>query len=247
VRRDPAALLRIALPAALLFGPVAGVATARGADAPLLPVTETAASQALLLAGSDPAWAHSPETRIDINRTPALYEGDPMDDGERPEVRVSVVRGGGGMAFRLRWTDPTESRPQGLERVPDAGDPSIYKAHSQDLERFADAACVMVPREPGPRAAFPALMMGEKGAPVELYYWHLVRGFERLEAAGRGTTTRTGESFPGAFRRSAAGWEAVFILPDLPAGTPVSFAVWDGDRDQRDGLKFFSVWYELAP
>jgi hypothetical protein len=37
-----------------------------------------------------------------------------------------------------------------------------------------------------------------------------------------------------------------FELPDQADGTPTAFAVWDGATDDRDGLKFFSIWYVLA-
>ena len=147
----------------------------------------------------------------------------------------------------MRWTDPTDSSPRAAETIPDAGETADLHEHSMDIERFADAACVMVPQQGGRRPRLPSLMMGEAGQPVHLYYWNKGRGFERLEAAGRGTTTRTSELFPGTARRTAEGWEVVFQIPDPPAATPLSFAVWDGDRTHRDGLKYFSIWYELVP
>jgi DMSO reductase family type II enzyme heme b subunit len=116
-----------------------------------------------------------------------------------------------------------------------------------DIERFADAACVMVPATDGERATYPALMMGDKDAPVSLYYWDAARGFERLRAAGRGSTEPTGESFPGAARRTAGGWEVVLELPAPAPRTPLAFAFWDGERQQRAGLKYFSTWYEVGP
>ncbi|MDM7917293.1 MAG: hypothetical protein QUU85_18800 [Candidatus Eisenbacteria bacterium] len=150
--------------------------------------------------------------------------------------------------MRMRWADPTDSRARSPERIADAGDSTIYKAHSLDIERFADAACVMFPQNvqnAQDAASFPSLMMGDAAHPVDLYYWHGTRGFERLIAAGRGTTTRTGQAIPGSVRRTADGWECVFQIPPAAAGTPIAFAVWDGEKQQRDGLKFYSVWYEL--
>jgi len=231
-------------------GMVAGASVGVGASAAPafeLPVGASASSTASLLAGEPSAWAGVPERAVGLNRTPPLYEGDPPDDGARPALRVACVRTSGSLLVRLRWHDPTDSSPKPAGAVPDAGAPEIYQKHSADIERFADAACVMIPQTPGAHAAMPSLMMGEAGQPVTLYYWNNVRGFERLDAAGRGTTTRSGATFPGEVRRTAEGWEAVFQLPDQPGATPLSFAVWDGDQAQRDGLKFFSVWHELAP
>ena len=235
-------VLRSWLLAAIMVG-VAAMAT-RAFE---LPVTPSTAPTEALLGGHSGAWSVVVDRLIDLNRTPPLYEGDPVDDGVRPVLHVAVARSSGGLFIRMRWTDPTDSSPREAETIPDAGEAGIYKKHSMDIERFGDAACVMVPQVGGAHAALPSLMMGETGQPVLLYYWNQVRGFERLEAAGRGTTTRASQGFPGMARRTAEGWEVVFQLPDQPASTPLSAAVWDGDQSHRDGLKFFSVWYELAP
>lgn len=193
------------------------------------------------------AWTNAPAARLLLSRTPPLYEGDPGDDGARPEASIRLLRSGADLLVLLAWDDATESSPREPEAVPDAGDAHIYPEHSMDIERFADAACVMVPRARGPHEAFPSLMMGDTEDSVDLYFWHRTRGFERLEARGRGTTTRTGEPFPGESRWTSHGWEVVFQVPDVPAGTPISIALWDGGREHRDGLKFFTPWYEVRP
>jgi DMSO reductase family type II enzyme heme b subunit len=89
-------------------------------------------------------------------------------------------------------------------------------------------------------------MMGEPGEPVDLYYWHHVKGFQHLQAAGRGTTGPTGETIPGKARRTANGWSVIFQLPVPVTATPFAFATWDGDKSHRDGLKYFSLWYEVS-
>lgn len=215
--------------------------------AAVLPVGSSTASSEELLSRDDRFWRGLPDTEVSLNRTPPLYEGDPQDDGYRPALHASLASNGTGLFVRVRWTDDTESVPRPAERTPDAGDPSIYKAHSLDIERFSDAACIMVPLNTGKHAAYPPLMMGDRTEPVGLYFWHAQRGFTRLEGAGRGATQTTGQSFPGSVGRTASGWEAVFQLPALAPGTPMSFALWDGDKAQRDGLKFFSLWLEVRP
>ena len=41
-------------------------------------------------------------------------------------------------------------------------------------------------------------------------------------------------------------WRLTLELPDQPDGVPVAFALWDGASGDRDGLKFFSIWYVLV-
>jgi hypothetical protein len=235
------------LATAVVIAALTGVAAAEVIEGGLqLPVTTSQASLERLIAGDAAAWSGAASSPIALQRTPPLYEGDPLDDGFRPEATVTAVRATGALMVRLRWADATRSEPAPPTKLPDAGEAAIYKTHSRDISGFADAACVMAPKLTGARELFPSLMMGERGEPVNLYYWNLGRGFERLEAAGRATTARTGEAFPGTARRTEEGWEVIFQLPDIPAHTPLSFALWDGERGQRDGLKFFSLWYEVS-
>jgi hypothetical protein len=66
-----------------------------------------------------------------------------------------------------------------------------------------------------------------------------------MEAQGRGTTRRTGQNFPANSTYQNGQWNVIFELPDLPAGTTVAFAVWNGSQKDRDGRKYFSVWQVL--
>jgi hypothetical protein len=66
-----------------------------------------------------------------------------------------------------------------------------------------------------------------------------------MEAHGRETTKRTGETFPARGVYRAGRWQVTLVLPDLPAGVPLAFAVWNGSQLDRDGRKYFSVWHWL--
>jgi len=66
-----------------------------------------------------------------------------------------------------------------------------------------------------------------------------------MQAQGRGTTRRTGQSFPANGTYQNGQWNVIFELPDLSAGTTVAFAVWNGSQKDRDGRKYFSVWQVL--
>ncbi len=230
----------------VLIAVMMGWAVGAGADSLTVDVASTSRTPEEVFAADAGAWAGATETELFLQHTPPIYESDPVDDGYRPSARAAAVRNGDRIWVRLRWSDPTDSEPRPPARIPDAGDSSIYREHSVDVERFADAACVMVPREPGKRAAYPALMMGDTGDPVDLFYWNRRRGFERMTAAGRSTVPGSGPAFPGKARRLDDAWEVVFELPALSPGTPIAFAVWDGDRGQRSGLKYYSLWYEVA-
>jgi hypothetical protein len=183
---------------------------------------------------------------LHLNRTPPLYEGDPLDDGTRPRAAVTLALTSDALVVRLRWSDGTRTAPSDPRRYVDGGEEHIYPKHSSNLERFADAACVMVPKEPAMDGRNPSLMMGEAERPVDLYYWQADRGFQRLVAAGRGSTTDTGESLRGDARHTEDGWEVLLTLPPSAAERPVAFALWDGGQGHRAGIKYFTPWYEVS-
>jgi hypothetical protein len=35
-------------------------------------------------------------------------------------------------------------------------------------------------------------------------------------------------------------------IPNPRDSYPIAFAIWDGQLGDRDGLKFFSIWYVLT-
>jgi DMSO reductase family type II enzyme heme b subunit len=103
----------------------------------------------------------------------------------------------------------------------------------------------MFPAKPGSGSVAPSLQMGDAEHPVEIYYWNATRGAMVMQAQGRGTTNRTGQTFPANGTYQNGQWNVIFELPDLPAGTTVAFAVWNGSQKDRDGRKYFSVWQAL--
>lgn len=199
-----------------------------------------------LRAGDAKAWEEVPETVLKLNRTPPLYDGDPMDRGTSPPTRVAVVRVDSSLLLRIQWEDDSDDAIPPPRRLPDVGADGIYKQHSRGLDQFTDAVCVMVPRERGPRQQYPPLMMGGREDPVDLFYWHQERGFQWLGAHGRASTASTGHEVEGSARRWERGWSVVFELTGVAPRTPISFAVWNGSEQQRDGLKYYSPWYEVG-
>jgi DMSO reductase family type II enzyme heme b subunit len=87
--------------------------------------------------------------------------------------------------------------------------------------------------------------MGDQQDPVTIYYWNAARGPMLVDARGRETTRRTGQSFPARATYQSGGWSVSFELAGLPPGTPLAFAIWNGSQQDRDGRKYFSVWHWL--
>ena len=83
---------------------------------------------------------------------------------------------------------------------------------------------------------------------------------ECLTAAGFGTLTNLGpaaQGVVGTARRTANGWEVIFVHPlepanpgelALEAGQTISigFAVWDGGAGDRNGQKSVTIWHRLT-
>jgi hypothetical protein len=239
---------KLALPAfGLLF--CLSAAAADTADVPVagqaLRVAALSSSAETLLNSGAAAWAQVPSKRVSLNRTPPLFDTDEPAALDIPSADVRVARAGGRLLVQLIWHDSTHDVAT-LPQVPDAPPETRFrKVQTEADDRFFDAAAVMFPSKNDSGAMTPSLQMGDAEHPVEIYYWNAVRGAMLMEAQGRGTTKRTGQSFPAKASYQNGQYSVIFELPDLPAGTPVAFAVWNGSQKDRDGRKYFSVWQVL--
>jgi hypothetical protein len=210
-----------------------------------LSVAASSASAANLLSGGPAAWHQIAVKRIALNRTPPLYDTDEPATLEIPSVDVRVARTGGNLLVQLNWRDPTHDATT-LAEVPNTpAETRFRKVPTEADDRFFDAAAVMFPAKAGSGAIAPSLQMGDTEHPVEIYYWNATRGAMVMQAQGRGTTRRTGQNFPVNSTYQNGQWNVIFELPNLPAGTTVAFAVWNGSQKDRDGRKYFSVWQVL--
>lgn len=191
-----------------------------------------------------PGWMQVPARIAALNRTPPLYDTDPPATSEIALVEVRLSRSGGKLLVHLSWRDATEDSAT-LAAVPSAPyEGRNLKEQTQSTDRFFDACAVMFPAGT-PGAVTPSLQMGDQSGPVTIYYWNAARGAMLMEAQGRGTTRRTGTSFPTFASYRAGTWRVVLELKDLPAGTPLAFAVWNGSQLDRDGRKYFTIWHWL--
>jgi hypothetical protein len=198
-----------------------------------------------LLNGGPAAWNQVAAKHVALNRTPPLYDTDEPAAVEIPVVDVRLARTGGKLIVQLSWRDATHDATT-LTEVPNTPPENRFlKVPTDADDRFFDAAAVMFPAKAGAGVIAPSLQMGDAEHPVEIYYWNGARGAMVMQAQGRGTTKRTGQSFPANGTYQNDRWNVTFELPDLAAGTTVAFAVWNGSQKDRDGRKYFSVWQVL--
>lgn len=236
-------VLTVLILCAWAFAQQTGAASGGGSLA--LHVVAVSTPQASLMDPGAREWSQMTAERVGLNRTPSLYETDAPAALEIPFVEVRTARVSGKLLVHLTWQDNTQDVAT-LEAVPNSPpETRFHKALVDSTDRFFDAAAVMVPATPNASGISPSLQMGNAQAPVRIYYWNAVRGAMLMEAQGRGTTRRTGQTFPaqGAYR--SGRWSVIFELPDLPRGTSIAFAVWNGSQQDRDGRKYFSVWHIL--
>jgi len=231
-----------------LFATALVVTTIAGAQAGKTPAGQTLTAASLsapaeVLLKDSAGWDQVPDHRISLNRTPPLYDTDEPASLEIPVLDVRLARAGGKLLVQMSWLDPTQDAVA-LPEVPNTPPETRFlKLPTEADDRFFDAAAVMFPVKPSAMA--PSLQMGEMDDPVQIYYWNSARGPMLMEAAGRGTTRRTGAGLPAHAAYEKGRWTVALELPDLPSGTPLAFAIWNGSQKDRDGRKYFSVWQVL--
>jgi len=232
--------------ASLLLCPMTRAqAGARPAAGQSLSVAAPSANADNLLHAGPAAWSQIAVKRIALNRTPPLYDTDEPATLEISSADVRLARVSGKLLVQLTWRDPTHDATTFAEVPNTPPETRFRKVQTEADDRFFDAAAVMFPAKSGAGVIAPSLQMGDAEHPVEIYYWNATRGSMVMQAQGRGTTRRTGQSFPANSTYQNGQWNVVFELPDLPAGTTVAFAVWNGSQKDRDGRKYFSVWQVL--
>jgi ethylbenzene dehydrogenase len=215
-----------------------------------------AAGQSLSVAGSSlsadnllhsgpAAWNQIAVKHVALNRTPPLYDTDEPAALEISTVDIRLARVSKNLLVQLSWRDPTRDATRLAELPNSPPETRFRKVQTEADDRFFDAAAVMFSTKAGSGAIAPSLQMGDAEHPVEIYYWNATRGAMVMQAQGRGTTRRTGQDFPVNSTYENGQWNVIFELPDLPAGTTVAFAVWNGNQKDRDGRKYFSVWQVL--
>lgn len=194
---------------------------------------------------TSPEWSKLTSQRIALNRTPRLYDTEAPSELEIPFVDIRLARVEGKLLVQMTWHDSTQDAAQiaKLPSAPTEGRP--HKELTEATDRFFDSAAVMHPTRLPQDGAWPSLQMGDTGQPVSIYFWNASRGAARMQAEGRSTTKRTGESFPAQALYKVGAWNVTMELQDVPSGMPLAFAIWNGSQQDRDGRKYFTTWLRL--
>ena len=193
----------------------------------------------------DPAaaeWKPAPAMALALHRTPPLYPTDAPAANEVQSVQAQVLHTAAGNFVRLEWADKTHDTAA-LPKAERAWQGDHLVAQSAATDRFSDACAVMIAARPAAGGVNPSLQMGDAEHPVEIFFWDSTRGAAVMEASGRETTRRTGKTFPAQGQYAAGKWTVTMQIPDLKPDTPFAVAVWNGSQQDRDGRKYFTVWY----
>ena len=193
----------------------------------------------------DPAaaeWKSVAPVTLALQRTPPLYSTDAPAAIEIPSVQAQIVHGPAGNFVRLEWADKTHDTTV-LPKAERAWQGDHLVTQSAATDRFSDACAVMIPAKAISGDLNPSLQMGDPDHPVRIFVWDSTRGAAIMEASGRETTKRTGKSFPAQAQYADGKWSVTLQIPDLRAGTPFAVAIWNGSQQDRDGRKYFSIWY----
>jgi dimethylsulfide dehydrogenase subunit gamma/complex iron-sulfur molybdoenzyme family reductase subunit gamma len=196
----------------------------------------------LSVAGADAAspeadvWKKTPATQVALQPAFAGHSaivGTPVTE----QLNVQAVRAGDRLFMKLSWSDRTTN--------------STIK----DTTAFMDGAAVQFPVN-GKASTIP--FMGDPKAPVNVWHWRADGRTESLVAHGFGSATRLPfDGLKSTAVRTDSGW-AVVLTRTLKVkanegaslhgkGTmPIAFAVWDGENQERDGLKAVTLeWWQL--
>ena len=193
----------------------------------------------------DPAaaeWKSAVPMTLSLQRTPPLYPTDAPAAIEIPSVQAQFLHTNAGNFVRLEWSDKTHDTTV-LPKAERAWQGDHLVTQSAATDRFSDACAVMIPAKPVTGDLNPSLQMGDADHPVRIFVWDSTRGAAVMEASGRETTKRTGQSFPAQGQYANGKWSVTLQVPDLKAGTPFAVAIWNGSQQDRDGRKYFTIWY----
>ena len=181
-------------------------------------------------------WKKAPVARVDLQ---AAFPGHSSIVG-RPatgQLAAQAVRARDMLYMKLRWSDKTANTAVA------------------DTDRFLDRVAVQFPLN-GEASTTP--FMGDGVNAVNIWHWRADGRTENLFAKGFGTATPVvSQALTSAATRRGDAWEVVLARPlaakqeegAMMKGRktmPIAFAVWDGDNQERDGLKAVTLeWWQL--
>ncbi len=183
----------------------------------------------------DIIWERLPEYRVEMNPAFAAHESVELRinyDDETTQLYMTLAKTSERFYVRLRWVDETRDT-------------------ATSFERFRDGAAVQFSL--GNDETSPVMGDGPDSA-VNIWYWRSDdNSVQNLAAGGPGSTTMldeqpvTGDAMYFDNAGDPNEWVVVMSRPLASEGphtasfdrdiVPMSFAIWQGTEQQRDGLK----------
>ena len=186
-------------------------------------------------------WSSAEEQTVYLYPQVSVRLNDKKANAEIPkkqpvEAKVKVLYNNKNIAIYIRWEDKT---------------PSIQKTYSTTT--FGDGVSIEFPVKYGNGTSLPYVGMGDENHPVVVYLQKNVAGRDYQKvfiSEGFGSLTETKENGVEIQMKYKNGeWVAVFKRPlktgnnSLASGlVPIAFAIWDGNKYERDGNKSLSRW-----
>ncbi|MCX7148226.1 MAG: ethylbenzene dehydrogenase-related protein [Rhodocyclales bacterium] len=236
---NPSNLMKQLVALAILTSTAATVGLAATA-VQAAPATKTI--RVLSVAGVDAAspdaaiWKKAPAAQVALQ--PAFPgHGSIVGTPVAERLTAQVVRAGDRLFVKLAWNDRTANTA------------------IKDTGQFVDGAAVQFPVN-GKASTTP--FMGDPVNAVNVWHWLANGHTENLVAKGFGTSTLVPfEGLKSTGVRTDSGWAVVLsrslkVKSDEGASLqgkstmPIAFAVWDGENQERDGLKAVTLeWWQL--
>ena len=153
------------------------------------------------------------------------------------EAMVKVAYNDDHLAVYIRWKDKT---------------PSVQPAY--DTNKFGDGVSVEFPIKFGKGVSLPYVGMGDEKHPVIVYLQKNIAGRDYQKvfiSEGFGSLTEIEENveIDMKYDNENNQWQVVIKRPLKTSNSnlkswlvPVAFAIWDGDKFERDGNKSLSRW-----
>lgn len=210
----------------------AGAGLAADPAAPL--VRSGKMSAATMISGPLPldpnhaAWAKA--APVTLMAYPQQMIAPGLENGTPIPVEMRVLANRKQLAVKLSWFDR-----------------SLNRHRNDETDTFPDGAAIQFTRL-SQHGNLPYIGMGETNRPVSIWFWREGSRPELLVARGFGTLGPGQGDAPqvNSIWRDGS-WSVVFVgpLPSDQSPLPLAIAIWDGQRQGRDGRKHATTWHLL--
>ncbi len=199
-----------------------------------------------LLDAKPAAWNGAKPTAILLNRTPRIYQTEPTTPRPAPKLEAQSDPLGRqtfhptsmGRCDQKRTAGAAQENGRRRRRGENLQTPDRRNLSVRRCCRRHDAAeC---------EGRFSIAGDGRQEQPGANLLLERIAQAQELASTGRAMQKPIGREFPHHADQANGKWTVVLQLPEQPDGCPVAFAIWDGEHQDRDGLKFFSIWYVLT-